>query len=136
MTDTVWRKKDSFWLLVSEDSDGHLALCVWAGHGSTWHRRYFPSFYRDRKQRGKQEGAGYHIPQGPYSNDLSSQDPITSKIEPSQRGRKEVGGADPYLTWRPQFSKDYSQCGISRTRPWPHFLMGHQLSLAWFCHAS
>lgn len=79
MTGTVWRKKDSFWLPVSEDSDGHLAVCGWAGHGSAWPRRDVPSLYRDRKQRAKQEGAGYHIPQGPYSNDLSSQDPITSQ---------------------------------------------------------
>lgn len=79
MTDIIWRKKDSFWLPVSEDSDGHLTVRVWAGHGSAWPRRDVPSLYRDRKQRAKQEGAGYHIPQGPYSNDLSFQDPITSQ---------------------------------------------------------
>lgn len=100
------------------------SLCL----GRTWEhmaQEVFSLILQGQEAESKTGRGWVSYPQGPYSNNLSFQHPITSKIEPSQRARKELWGANPYLTWRPQFSKDYSQCGISRTRPWPHFLMGH-----------
>lgn len=61
----------------------------------------FTHFTVDRKQRAKQEEAGYHIPQGPYSCDVSSQRIQTMTLWETFQIRTIMPSFSPSrLTWK------------------------------------